>query len=142
MTEWTMWDTLAMLVGYAIVFYSGMRYAENKMIRRMMDLLTDEEVEEMYKLQTQLEQLDPKDEARADAMIDDAMRKLKFEIIDEHIENGSHYFYTHKGEFLCQGTSRQEAVQNFLAKNKKDCCIITPEKQKLYVIDGVIKESL
>ena len=142
MTEWTMWDTLAMIVGYAIVFYAGMKYAENRMIHRMMDMLTDEEVEELYALQTKLAELDPNDDDKADAILDDALRQLKFEIIDEHIENGSHYFYTHKGEFLCQGTSREEAVSNFLAKSKKDCCIITPEKQKLYVIDGAIKESL
>ena len=108
-------DTAIILIIVALgaAFYCGMRYGEYKLVKTMMDMMTDEERSELedlaHKIKADLENKGING-VSVHSVDEEDVIEVKHEIV-----NGSHFFYKNDDTFMCQGTTFETAAEQ-LAK--------------------------
>jgi hypothetical protein len=121
---------LFLIVGAA--FYLGMRYAEYRIVKQMLDSMTPDERDRVMKLAE-----------KSDDELKDAWRKDIGNITYEVVGN-SHIFYGSNGQFLCQGNSLEDVALQFKAVSSapKIALVTAADGDTLTVVNGrVVKDA-
>ncbi len=121
---------LFLIVGAA--FYLGMRYAEYRLVKRMMDMMSPEERDRIMKLAEQRDD-EEKNPWRKDIV------NINYEVV-----GNSHIFYGSDGQFLCQGNSLDDVALQFKAVSStpKIAIVTAVSGDTLTVVNGeVVKDT-
>jgi hypothetical protein len=132
-------DYLLYAIGVAGAFYLGMRYAEYRMIKKMIDMMTPEERAEIYetaqKIKSDLEKAGIRNVAVHTVDEDDVVN-LKHEVMDN-----VHFLYRDGNTFVCQGPSIDSVARRFaeiMGENKVGVVNMHDGSNAL-IIAGVLK---
>jgi hypothetical protein len=125
----------------AIAFYAGFKYCEYRLISHMISLLTNDELEELMELREQLENATDEE---ADVIIRSVGDRIDLKMIKLEMVNDRYFFYDFQNNFICQGTSKEDAVVNFRLVDKtcNRACVVSDDKKEFYIVDGVITDKL
>lgn len=113
-------------------FYLGMRYAEFRLVKRMLDSMTPEERDRVMKM-AEREDEETKNPWRKDIV------NVTYEVV-----GNSHIFYGSDGQFLCQGNSLDEVALQFKAVSSapKIAIVTATSGDTLTVVNGrVVKDT-
>jgi hypothetical protein len=116
-----------------------MRYAEYRLIKTMIDMMTDEERDELTelaeKIKADLEDKGIKD-VKVHSVDEDDVVELKHEIMD-----GVHFLYRDGATFVCQGPSLEDVSKRFveIMGTKKVGVVATHDGGNALIIDGKLK---
>jgi hypothetical protein len=112
-------DTAIILIIVALgaAFYCGMRYGEYKLVKTMMDMMTDEERDELeelaHKIKRDLEGKGIRD-VQVHQVDEEDVVEVKHEVVD-----GAHFLYKNGDTFMCQGTTFETAAEQFAKMIKR-----------------------
>lgn len=108
---------LLYIISIGVAFWAGMRYAEYKLISRMIEMMTDEERDELeelaHKIKRDLEGKGIKD-VQVHSVDEGDVVEVKHEVVD-----GAHFLYKNGNTFMCQGTTFETAAEQFAKMIKK-----------------------
>jgi len=133
-------EIVELVIFAGIVFYCGMKFAEWRLIKAMLDLLSPEEREELRKSVAKIEEDDAQDrpgKIESFTFWEKDVININHEVVGE-----IHIFYRDDGTFLCQGISLEDAAKKFAeaSKTPKLGLVTTSTGKKMAVINGVLQE--
>jgi hypothetical protein len=105
------------VLSLAMAFYCGMRYAEYKLISKMIDMMTPEERDELedlaHKIKADLEKKGIKG-VQVHSVDEEDVVTVHHEIMD-----GVHFLYRDGTKFVCQGPTFEGVANTFAATISK-----------------------
>lgn len=127
------------LIVSVIVGYIAYQFAEFMVIARMLNSLSDDELDRLDKLRAQLESALSEEEANK---IIDAANRGGSATLSQEVVNGTTYLYGEDNTFVAQGNTAAEAALNFFnSRHSVDVVTVKCSEGKTYkIINGKIEQ--
>ncbi len=132
--------TIILFIGSIMAaFIAGIRYAEYRFIKRMLDMMTPDELDELDELAEKIK-ADLSSKGIKDVKVHQVDAEDVVEVKHERID-GKHFFYEDGDKFLCQGASFEEVSRTLaeLIGTKKVGVINHEDGGTSLVIDGKLR---
>jgi len=127
---------ISVIIG-AIVGFIAYQYAQYRMIARILESLSDEEIDRLERLKTQLDAAISDEEA--DRIIESANKQLSSVTLTQEIVGDTLYLYN-GNTFVAQGNTASEAALNFF--NSDHSCsqatVRCGEGKQYLIVEGKI----
>lgn len=106
------------------VFLFGVMYGKFLLIKRMVDLLSENELKELELAITKIE----------NSIDEQSTNVLKQEVVNGHV-----YLYDLSGNFICQGSTWEEVASRYGEIDKREVLVECDNDRRYSIVAGKIK---